>query len=256
MTEPLRGCRVWLTRPSHQTREWAATLEAAGATAVCQPLLEIEPPADVDAARRGLARAESADLVLATSRNAVREAWRLRPDFTPGGTLYGVGASSAAALESASGRVVERPVGGFTSEQLLALDSLADLAGRRAALLSGEGGRTAIADTLRERGARVDKIALYRRWPVTIAPARLAELLARVDAVVVTSGEALAHLLALAAGDNRAALAATRLVAPSTRVVQQADHGLGWTRAPVVVDRMSGDGVVAALARVWRGERQ
>ncbi|ROO25227.1 uroporphyrinogen-III synthase [Salinisphaera orenii] len=256
MRAPLSGCRVWLTRPAHQAEGWAAALEAAGATVLREPLLTIEPPADIEAARAGLIAAEAADRILATSTNAVDAAWRLKPDFAPQGTLYGVGAASADALEAASGRPVARPSGAFTSERLLALESLASLHGQRAAVLSGEGGRTALADTLAARGAAVTRVALYRRRGADIGPARLARLLDRADAVVVTSGEALAHLLTLAGDDHRAALARLRLVAPSRRVVQQADQGQGWTRAPVVVDRMSGEAVVTALARVWRGDRQ
>ena len=108
MRVPLSGCRVWLTRPAHQAEGWAAALEAAGATVLREPLLTIEPPADIEAARAGLIAAEAADRILATSTNAVDAAWRLKPDFAPQGTLYGVGAASADAQAARAGRWRDR----------------------------------------------------------------------------------------------------------------------------------------------------
>jgi len=253
---PLAGRRVWLTRPTHQAAPWARVLEAAGAEVFQAPLLSIAEPADVESARRGLADAENADILIATSRNAVDAAWRLRPDFRPSGALLGVGAASAGALENASGRAVACPDLDATSDGLLALPSLIEPVGRRVALLSGVGGRVRLTDALTERGAQVDKIELYRRRPVAIPAHRLTTLIEASDAIVVTSGEALAHLVALAVGDLRAALADTLLVAPSARVVKQGKDSLDWTHPPVIADRMSGDGVVAALARVWSGNGQ
>jgi len=190
----------------------------------------------------------------------VEHAWRLSPEFAPEGALFGVGAASARALAAACGRPVAQPEDCFSSEHLLALDALRDCAGQRVALLAGEGGRTALADTLDARGAQVEKLALYRRRPCVIAPARLQHLLAASDAVVVTSAQALAQLECLMAaadsGDCRRALERCVLVAPSSRVVKQGNQRLRWTRAPVIVDRVSGDAVVAALARVWRGNGQ
>ena len=122
---------------------------------------------------------------------------------------------------------------------------------RRIALLAGHGGRATLARALIERGARLDKIALYRRAPATIDDARLDRLLS-ADAVVVTSVEAWQHLLAMATGAKRARLAHLRLVAASRRVVQQAGCDVDdWSVEPVVIERMDAAGAVAALDRVW-----
>jgi uroporphyrinogen-III synthase len=257
---PLAGRRLWLTRAVHQAEPWAAALEAAGAEVLREPLMAIEAPAEPEAARRALAAAANADIVIATSSNAVDGAWRLQPDFAPAGRLYAVGSATAAALETASGRAVERPTEGFSSEGLLALDSLAQPAGQRVAILAGEGGRTALVEALQARGAMVDKIALYRRRWRTIEADRLSRLIAGSDAVIVTSGEALVHLVDQVfahGGDPLAArLAECRLVAPSARVVKQTDQRLNWNHEPVVVERIGGDAIVAALAQVWKGDRQ
>ncbi|MES1941297.1 uroporphyrinogen III synthase HEM4 [Salinisphaera sp. T5B8] len=260
MNAPLAGQTIWLTRAAHQSADWARQLEQAGATVIVEPLLAIETTSERAAARQALARARSADRLLATSTNAVDAAWQIMPDFEPAGQLYGVGAASADALEAAAGRAVHRPQGAFTSEALLAMDALTDVAGLDIAILSGEGGRSLLVDTLSERGARVEKIALYRRLWLTPERERLEEIAARADTAIVTSGEALSHLADIASTPQNAALRAAlqrcRLVAPSARVVKQADQRLYWQHAPLIVENISGEAIVAALARLSTGDRQ
>lgn len=260
MSLPLAGQTIWLTRAEHQNAAWARLLEQAGATVVLEPLMAIEPVTDRQAAYRELMQAANADRLLATSTNAVDAAWQLMPGFAPTGRLYGVGSASAQALEAAAGRTVERPAGAFTSEGLLAMDTLTDVQGLDIAILSGEGGRNLLVDTLAERGARVRKIALYRRRWLMPGRERLAQIVRRADTVIVTSGEALTHLCDIvntgADEGVRADLERCRLVAPSMRVVKQTDQRLNWQHAPLIVERISGEAIVAALARLSTGDRQ
>ena len=260
MADALAGRTIWITRPAHQAGEWAAAVTAAGAQALVEPLLVIEPPAARGRPARELAAAEDADIVIATSANAVAGAWRLRPGFAPRGALYAVGRASAGALAKASARDVAQPRHVFDSEAVLALPALQAIAGRRVVLLSGEGGQTTLADTLGERGAEVVKIALYRRRPAAITGPRLAALLARADTVVVTSGQALTHLIDLAereraadpGADLIARLTALRLVVPSARVVKQHANRLHWISPPIVPARMDARALVSELVRRHR----
>ncbi|WP_198025073.1 uroporphyrinogen-III synthase [Salinisphaera hydrothermalis] len=250
----LSGATVWLTRPIAGAESWRRAFEAAGAEVLIEPLLVIEAPEDEPAARAGLARAETADIVIATSANAIAGAARLCPRWTPTGQLLAVGDATAAALADYSGRAVATPARS-DSEGLLAMPALRDVAGCRVALLAGQGGREALTEALTTRGAQLDKIVLYRRVAARIERARLERLLA-ADAVVVTSVEAWRHLLALAEGPERARLARLRLVAASRRVVQQAGYDVDWAIAPVVIERMDAAGAVAALDRVWPARGQ
>src|SRR5699024_11668043 len=167
--QSLAGLRVWLTRPAHQAGAWAAAFEAAGVQVEREPLLTIAPPRDEDAAVQARRRAERADIVIATSPNAVHGAQRLWPAFAPAGTLCAVGAATARALQQATGRRVYSPARGDTSEDLLQMEALHSVAERRIVLLSGEGGRNKLMRTLTARGAIVGKVALYRRLPAEIA---------------------------------------------------------------------------------------
>lgn len=251
----LTGATVWLTRPIAQTEAWRAAFEMAGARVLVEPLLVIDPPDDERTAAAALDRAEDADIVIATSANAISGAARLRPRWAPRGTLLAVGESSADALSAYTGKRVATPESSNT-DGLLAMPALHAVQARRIALLAGHGGREALADSLITRGARLEKIALYRRAPASIHGARLDRLLA-ADAVVVTSVEAWRHLVALVGEAGLARLARLQLVAASRRVVQQAGCDIAdWLFEPVVIERMDAAGAVAALDRVWPSRGQ
>lgn len=259
LRQPLAGRRIWLTRPLHQSHEWARDLEAAGAQVDVEPLLDIIGPPDEAAANRTLEAAEQADVVVATSSNAVRGAWRLRPHFAPSGVLCAVGAATGQALEQATGRQVQYPQQGDTSEALLALPALSNVAGSRIVLLSGEGGRGKLVEALSARGGHVGKAALYRRRPAAIEPQRLQALVDSNDTVVVTSGEAMQHLGTLVHScENDAvfnALARLTVVVPSRRVVQITPEDL-FAHPPRVVERMTVEAVVTALEHGQQGAGQ
>lgn len=243
----LNGLRVWVTRPAHQAGGLAAAIEAAGGTALNEPLLTIEPPSDRDAARRELAEAGEADVVVFTSANAVEGAWALQGDWAPRGRLAAIGAATAEALRERTGADVLTPQD-YTSEGLLALAELRNVAGQRVAIVSGEGGRRHLDKVLAERGARIVRAAVYRRARAPIPPSRLRTLLETADAIVVTSGEALDHLASITPDESRPLLRGRQLVVPSARVLQQA-LDLGFTQPPPRLAAMRAEAVVAALAQ-------
>lgn len=254
---PLAGLRVWVTRPAHQAAGWCQALEAAGAETLRQPLLAIMPPADPNAAIAALQQAAAADVLLFTSTNAVAGAWSLLPDFEPRGRVYAVGRGSADALAGRLAQPVAVPRGDWTSEGLLADPGLAAPAGQTVAIITGAGGRDKLRAALSQRGARVILAPVYRREGAALAPARLAALVETADAIVVTSGGGLARLATLASSAPeriQAALFATQLVVPSSRVVKQA-LDLGFTVTPLAPARMEQAALVDVLARWAAGAR-
>src|SRR5699024_11605618 len=112
--------------------------EATGDQEQLKPLPTIAPPRDDNAAVQARRRAERADIVIATSPNAVHGAQRLWPAFAPAGTLCAVGAATARALQQATGRRGDSPARGDTSGDRLQLEELHSGAERRSVLLSGD----------------------------------------------------------------------------------------------------------------------
>lgn len=249
----LDGLRVLVTRPAAQSAPLRERLAAAGAQVHSLPLLQILPPRDAVAARERLLDGRHANFWLFTSANAVRGAARLGatgglvPADWPE-TLFAIGRGTASAV-AALGREALAPEGA-TSETLLMWPELEQVDGLDVLVVTGEGGRGLIADTLAERGALVRIARTYRRERVAHALEEVQAALAGVHVVVLTGGESLEALVALVPEPQRAALHGLTLVVPSTRVVELARR-LGFTGALLVPDAVSDAAYLARLLR-WR----
>jgi uroporphyrinogen-III synthase len=243
MSEALKGVRVLVTRPAHQAENLCRLIEAEGGTAVRLPLLTIEPAAHAAEARRLLAAPR--DLWIFTSANAVRHALPLIGGPWPA-RLAAVGPATAAAL-AAAGQDAARPLAGASSEALLAAPELQDVAGLGVLVVTGEGGRGVLERGLAQRGAVVERAEVYRRVPLPDPPDAVAAALRRSDVVVVTSGEALEHLVRLAPESARASLLKKPLVVPAARVVETARE-LGFSQPPRVAEPMSDAALASACA--------
>lgn len=159
------------------------------------------------------------------------------PQLPIGIKWYGVGAATAAIFTSA-GLKPQTPVAGFTSEHLLALPDLATPAGDQILLACGEKGRDLIHDTLKQRGAEITRLALYRRQCPAYNNAELEAALNifNPEVVITLSGETLNNLVALSQNTNHN-LKQQLLVVPAERVAQQARNA-GFERVglPAALD--------------------
>jgi uroporphyrinogen-III synthase len=247
----LAGLSVLVTRPAHQSGGLCEMIERAHGRPVRFPALEILGPADKHAARAALAAASAADVLIFVSANAVQYAFPLLPDqLRVDVEIAAVGSATARALV-AHGLdpmlVPER----MDSEGLLALPALHTVAGKRIFILRGDGGRELLYDTLRERGAQVDMVEVYRRrLPQRAAAA--AKLVANwaqlVQAVTATSNAILDNLFTLLGEDGAARLHDTPLVVVSQRM---AEHAVARGCGVVYVANSARDAdLLAALCEV------
>lgn len=243
----LQGVRVLVTRPAAQAESLCRLLESRGASALRLPLQAIEGVRQPALAARALAQAHAADAWIFTSANAVTHAQRLDAGAWP--PLIAVGAATAAALR-ALGRDVDLPDGAYSSEGVLALPELQQIASRRYAIITGEAGLDRLAPGLRERGAQVESIAVYRRIALPHLAQTVVDFIARSDIAIVTSGEALTRLVELTPVEQRAALFALPLVVPSQRVVEHARQ-FGFRMAPLVPEQVADTAFLQCLEQ-WR----
>jgi uroporphyrinogen-III synthase len=128
-----------------------------------------------------------------------------------------VGGGTRRELEKHGVADVIAPQSGADSEALLALPELQNVAGKRVAILRGDGGRALLGDTLAARGARVEHVTCYRRVAPK-APAR-AWRRGELAAVTVSSGQGLANLFEVL---DPELLRATPLFVPHPRIAEQA----------------------------------
>ncbi len=248
----LAGRGVLVTRPAGQAAPLCRLIEAAGGRAIPFPTIEIRPVADPEAARARLG--EPWDLMIFSSRNAVEYALALGADGTwpRVARLAAIGRATGAAL-AAAGRAPDlTPPERFDSETLTAMPELADMAGKRVLSVRGEGGRTLLATTLRERGAEVWFAEVYRRVRPTVDTADLlARWPAEVDLAIATSEEVLLNLIDLLGPAGRDRLVATPLVVVAERTAATA-RGLGFARVRVA-ERAEDPAIVAALGELAGG---
>lgn len=238
---PLAGLRVLVTRPAHQAAGLVIQLEDLGAKVATLPLLAIAPPQDVDAARFALRANADADFWLFTSANAVDGAMALHAGALPE-QLFGLGQGTVRALARHGHRALA-PEGG-TSEDLLLWPELVALDGKRVLIVTGEGGRNVLADTLTARGARVEVARCYRRQRVLHVVAAVNAALRASDVVVLTSGEALSALLALTTSCT------LPLLLPSQRVAQAA-RAAGCT-GPILLPAAISDAAITRRLEQWQ----
>jgi uroporphyrinogen-III synthase len=223
----LKGMTVLLTRPAGQSNTLAQAIHQLGGEVCELPLIEIDPVVDVEACERiksYILDLDQYEAAIFVSTNAARLGmqWidRYWPQLPAGLSAYAVGPATAELLQTFDWPVYYSDKG-VTSEELLALPGLKQIQGQRIALIRGVGGRELIAETLRERGARVDYIELYRRHTPDYTRDMLAELIGSkgVNAVVCTSAQILDVLLH-ALHQNPQALQTIPVLVPSERVRQ------------------------------------
>lgn len=218
------------------------------------PLLSIAPPLNPSTAKSLLNAAEPWDWLIFISANAVRGVLGVDGWMGPvaGATrLAAVGEATATALAEAGLTVDLVPYPQFNSEALLADPRMVQVAGQRVLIVRGEGGREHLAETLRERGADVAYAEVYRRVPVSIEAFSSSLNLwqeANFDAVVVTSGEALAHLTGLLRETGLDSHPRPVLVVPSERIANQAAEQ-GWPGI-LIAEQASDEGIVQAIKQL------
>ena len=243
---------VLVTRPEGQAGPLCAAVATLGYRPLHVPLLAVSPIQVLDAGQREIISSlEQYDHCLFVSSNAARFGLeRLlaeRYRWPESVRCYAVGDSTADALR-ARGLAVITPGQEMTSEGLLALPLLESVSGQRVLIVKGEGGRTALRETLQARGAQVDELRCYRRSAPPNDPQLLPRLRdERIDYLLISSGEALENLMALlAAGESEAAdWHPCTLVVPSQRVAEQAQRA-GWRDVALAVNA-SDEAMLAAL---------
>jgi len=250
----LHGMTVLLTRPARQSEGIAAAIERSGGR-VCQlPLIKIEPindPQDLEILKQKILNLDRYSKAIFISTNAAEQGlqWidQYWPQLPADLEAFAVGPGTAALLSRLSWPVScsER---GVTSEDLLALPALNQVQGERIALFRGKGGRELLAETLRQRGADVDYLELYRRQTPDYTTDAVDELIHRdaIGAIVVTSAQILDVLLHLLSDNNE--IKTLPVIVPSQRVFEQARNA-GFTRV-LNAGAANDEAVIAALRQL------
>lgn len=245
---PLFGRRIVLTRADEQAGESAEQLRRLGADVVAAPTIEIREPSSWAPADEAIAKLETYDWLIFTSRNGVeRFLARLnaseRDLRAVKGRIAAIGPATAEALAAARLKTDCVPEE-FVAESLLeALD--ADLTGQKILIARAEVAREILPEGLRQRGASVDVAPVYRTAVPDGAALREALAARKPDWITFTSSSTVRHFVEMVGQDGlRDARIAS--IGPVTSATLR-EYGAEPTieAAPHTMD-----GLIEAIARV------
>ncbi|MEY4704884.1 MAG: Porphyrin biosynthesis protein HemD [Nitrospirota bacterium] len=217
-TKPLFGKRIVLTRAQEQAREFSQLLAAYGAEPVEVPTIQIVPPASWQAIDAAIARLGTYQWLIFTSVNGVgpfmdrlhaagkdaRALANLR--------LCAIGPRTAQELGT-HGLTADIVPAEFQAEGVIAALAQVGICGSRILIPRAEVAREILPEQLRELGAVVDVIPVYRTITPTVDVASLTQQFheGRVAALTFTSSSTVRNFVELFGGPE----AVVRLVGRS-----------------------------------------
>jgi uroporphyrinogen-III synthase len=224
---------IIVTRPSPSGEALCHALESAGFSAYHFPVLAFAPPNDPIQIP-----ATHFDWLIFTSKQAVLslKQW---PSYSK---IAAIGEATAAALNAPVDVIPKE----WSSEGLLALPEFQHIKNKNIAIITGDGGRTLLADELFSRGAKVSIIATYKRIIPNTDSATLQDLLKKnqISAFICTSGESLQNLLQLVPQN----IFAIPLIIVSQRL-QCIAKDLGFKQI-ILAENASHESLVAAVKKI------
>jgi len=253
-TRPLFGRRILVTRAREQARELVHRLEALGAETVKMPTIRIVPPADSGPLDTACDEVETFDWIVFTSVNGVQRFMRRfleRRDVRDlkGVGLCTVGPATAAAL-AVYGVRVDLTAEEYRSEGVAeSLVRTGRVAGSRILLPRAEVARAILADALRQAGAQVVEVVVYRTVAAVegSGPDMYRLLLDRqIDAVTFTSASTVRSFVRAIGEEQAPDLLRSTVIAAIGPVTAEAAQQLGLVAA-VVPAEYTVSGLVEAL---------
>ena len=238
MIKLLKGAHILVTRPAHQAENLSLLIEGRGGVAVRFPALAIVALDDSGTIQNTLAHLDRYQWLIFISANAVTMHSYYSDDVRinefESVRVAAIGKATAQALALVGLPVDLVPESGYNSEALLAMPEMQQMNGQNCLIVRGEGGREELANTLRSRGANVEYLDVYKRIIPDIDSSQVSLLIAqdKLDAITITSGEALQNLVIMLEEKYHQRLFKVALVVVSNRIRQIAAD-LGFKRIAV-----------------------
>jgi uroporphyrinogen-III synthase len=221
----LQGLHIAVTRPVDQAQSLCKVIEQHGGIAIEFPLIAVSALENYQAFEQQITQLDHTGWAIFISSNAVDFAMpRVLKTYSqlPESLHFAaIGQQTANALNQYGVNKVLIPQNRYDSETLLALPEMQNVTGNTIAIFRGVGGRELMAETLKARGAHVYFAESYQR----VNPQKTTELLNsqwqqnKLDAVIVTSSEAMRYLLKMA--ENETWLQHVTLCVNHERIAEQ-----------------------------------
>lgn len=199
---------VLILRPAPQGLELVQALNSMHVSTIYFPTINIAPlPIEKTKAEKLIL---CADVVIFISPNAVEFGVPYLKNYTK--EMAAIGASTELALKNKNKPVHVVPQE-FNSEGLLSHACMQDVKNKNIVIIRGEGGREKLMQELTARGATVKYLEVYRRdLPIEKITA---EMLQKINLILITSQESLDNLLELTPGYLQKDLLSKKLLVSS-----------------------------------------
>jgi len=208
---PLFGKRIVLTRAREQVQEFSQLLAAYGAETIEAPTIQIVPPASWKGLDQAIAKLADYSWVIFTSVNGVApfmERLKLaRKDVRALAHLQIVAIGPRTAEELARyGLTPDLMPAEYQAEGMVAACGAYDIRGKKILIPRAEVAREMLPEQLREKGAIVDVIPVYRTIAPTADLSRLTELIESgiIDVVTFTSSSTVRNFVDMLGGIEQA----------------------------------------------------
>ncbi len=247
---PLARKRVLITRARMQVSSMSARLRQLGAEPIEFPTIEIVPPSDPQPVNAAIAKLETFDWIVFTSANGVSAFFAHLDDS--GKDVRALGRAKIAAIGSATATELLNYSlrADFVPEKFIAEEVLAGLvergiAGASVLLPRAEEAREVLPDGLREAGANVEVVPVYRTIPAMPSASALARIRnGDIDIVTLTSSSTARNLAKLLDGKIDAlGLATVACIGP---VTAETARKVGF-HVNVIAEEYSISGLLAAI---------
>ncbi|MDD1611577.1 MAG: uroporphyrinogen-III synthase [Methylococcaceae bacterium] len=249
----LNGARILVTRPRRQAGNLCRLIEQQHGIAVAFPTIDIVAADGRDAIATKLTNLHSFHWVVFISANAVNFALLANDgkiDQFSNVRIAAIGQATARELEAVGLQTDLLPEHGSNSLALLATAPMQRISGQRILIIRGAGGLETLGQELKNRGADVDYLDVYKRVIPLFDPTPVLDLLRRnrLDLITATSGEAIQNLLIMLGEKDRNLVLATPLVVVSDRIRQIAEN-CGFGR--ILVTDSPSDAAILKKITTW-----
>lgn len=245
----LSHTHVLITRPLHQAQSLSGAILERGGQVTFFPTLEIQPVKDPEKWIEQLsALQQTTDFFIFVSANAVFPVLPyLKKCSVP---ILAVGPATEAALIQGGLMVQNKPDQEFSTEGLLKLPELHSMLNKRIVIFSGEQSKPILSETLRQRGAKVLELEVYRRVCPSVETASLLEKWQKtIDIVVSTSQESLKNWSKLLGKAGQAVFGKKPLIVISSSMQSTAlNLELG---DPILLARNATDMAILEALEMW-----
>ena len=250
----LKNKRILITRPNEQADSLCELISNHGGISVRFPAVKIQPIDKTDKLIKCFDEISKYDFIIFISRNAVRVAVdRFITDINmfKNIKIIGVGSGTMGELEKSNFKNIIYSEQS-DSEGVLNLSDMQSekIKSKKIFIIRGVGGRELLVKGLKERGADVECIEIYKRCLTKYNKNQLDKLWykRKPDAAIVTSNDILDNLTNILKDDKKQLLS-TPLIVMSDRIAEYA-RNIGFISKISIVKEKSDDGIFQCLLKL------